>query len=85
MAVWLKKSLKMPTANSMSRTTQSSRSSKVTAIGVDIWPASKIVLDAAAKKYGKTIEWKEVLAGQKAFDETGEWLPSRPSPTSAST
>src|SRR6204780_3854837 len=44
-------------------------------IGVDIWPASKLVLDAAAKKYGKTIEWKEVLAGQKAFDETGEWLP----------
>ncbi|MGC1419499.1 MAG: NADP-dependent isocitrate dehydrogenase [Acidimicrobiales bacterium] len=44
-------------------------------IGVDIWPASQLVLDAAAKKYGKTIEWKEVLAGQKAFDETGDWLP----------
>jgi isocitrate dehydrogenase len=44
-------------------------------IGVDIWPASKLVLDAAAQKYGKTIEWKEVLAGQKAFDETGNWLP----------
>jgi isocitrate dehydrogenase len=43
--------------------------------GVDIWPAAKLVLDAAAKKYGKTIEWKEVLAGQKAFDETGDWLP----------
>ncbi|HEY1826153.1 MAG TPA: NADP-dependent isocitrate dehydrogenase [Acidimicrobiales bacterium] len=43
--------------------------------GVDIWPAAKLVLDAAAKKYDKTIEWKEVLAGQKAFDETGEWLP----------
>src|ERR1035437_2529424 len=43
-------------------------------IGVDIWPASKLVLDAAAKKYDKTIEWKEVLAGQKAFDETGEWM-----------
>jgi isocitrate dehydrogenase len=43
--------------------------------GVDIWPAAKVVLDAAAKKYGKTIEWKEVLAGQKAFDETGDWLP----------
>ncbi len=43
--------------------------------GVDIWPAAKLVLDAAAKKYGNTIEWKEVLAGQKAFDETGEWLP----------
>jgi isocitrate dehydrogenase len=43
--------------------------------GVDIWPAAKLVLDAAAKKHGKTIEWKEVLAGQKAFDETGDWLP----------
>jgi isocitrate dehydrogenase len=45
--------------------------------GVDIWPAAKLVLDAAAKKYGKTIEWKEVLAGQKAFDETGNWLPDQ--------
>jgi isocitrate dehydrogenase len=44
-------------------------------IGVDIWPAAKLVLDAAAKKHGKVIEWKEVLAGQKAFDETGDWLP----------
>jgi isocitrate dehydrogenase len=43
--------------------------------GVDIWPASRLVLDAAAKKHGKTITWQEVLAGQKAFDETGEWLP----------
>ena len=43
--------------------------------GVDIWPAAKLVLDAAAKKQGKTIEWKEVLAGQKAFDNTGNWLP----------
>ena len=43
--------------------------------GVDIWPAAKLVLDAAAKKYGKTIEWKEVLAGEKAFNETGNWLP----------
>jgi isocitrate dehydrogenase len=43
--------------------------------GVDIWPASRLVLDAAAKKHGKTITWGEVLAGQKAFDETGEWLP----------
>ena len=46
-------------------------------IGVDIWPAAKLVLDAAAKKYGKNIEWKEVLAGQKAFDETGDWLPDQ--------
>jgi isocitrate dehydrogenase len=43
--------------------------------GVDIWPAAKLVLDAAGKKHGKTIAWKEVLAGQKAFDQTGDWLP----------
>ncbi|MDQ1391790.1 MAG: isocitrate dehydrogenase [Acidimicrobiaceae bacterium] len=43
--------------------------------GVDIWPAAQSVLDAAAAKYGKTIAWKEVLAGQKAYDETGGWLP----------
>jgi len=43
--------------------------------GVDIWPAAKLVLDAAAAKYGRTIEWKEVLAGEKAFNETGDWLP----------
>jgi isocitrate dehydrogenase len=43
--------------------------------GVDIWPASQMVFDAAAAKHGKTIQWKEVLAGQKAFDATGDWLP----------
>ncbi|MEO9223897.1 MAG: isocitrate dehydrogenase (NADP(+)) [Acidimicrobiales bacterium] len=43
--------------------------------GVDIWPASQIVFDAAAAKHGKKIAWKEVLAGEKAFKETGEWLP----------
>jgi len=43
--------------------------------GVDIWPAAKLVLDAASQKHGKTIEWKEVLAGEKAFNETGNWLP----------
>ena len=43
--------------------------------GVDIWPAAKLVLDAAAKKHGKSIAWKEVLAGEKAFNETGDWLP----------
>src|SRR6478609_339537 len=43
--------------------------------GVDIWPAAKHVLDAASGKHGKTIAWQEVLAGQKAFDETGDWLP----------
>nr|WP_263313031.1 NADP-dependent isocitrate dehydrogenase [Mammaliicoccus sp. Marseille-Q6498] len=47
-------------------------------IGPDIWNAASRVLDAAVEKaYNgeKKIEWKEVLAGQKAFDETGEWLP----------
>lgn len=43
--------------------------------GVDIWPAAQLVFDAAAKKHGKQIAWQEVLAGQKAYDETGEWLP----------
>jgi len=43
--------------------------------GVDIWPAAKLVLDAAAKKHGRTIEWLEVLAGEKAFNNTGDWLP----------
>src|SRR5256885_2359644 len=42
--------------------------------GVDIWPAAQKVMDAAAAKHGKKISWKEVLAGQKAFDETGSWL-----------
>jgi isocitrate dehydrogenase len=44
--------------------------------GVDIWPAAKLVLDAAAAKHAHKIAWTEVLAGQKAFDATGEWLPS---------
>jgi isocitrate dehydrogenase len=43
--------------------------------GVDIWPAAKMVLDAAAARHGRRVEWKEVLAGQRAYDETGEWLP----------
>ena len=43
--------------------------------GVDIWPAAKLVLDAAAARHGHRIEWKEVLAGEKAFNETGNWLP----------
>lgn len=45
-------------------------------IGVDIWPAAQKVFDAAAKRNGKQIAWKEVLAGEKAQKETGEWLPS---------
>lgn len=45
-------------------------------IGVDIWPAARSVLDAAAGRHGRRIAWREVLAGQKAYDETGEWLPA---------
>lgn len=47
-------------------------------IGPDIWAASERVLNAAVEKaYGgeKKIVWKEVLAGEKAFNQTGEWLP----------
>lgn len=47
-------------------------------VGPDIWSAAQKVLDAAvAKAYGgvKKIVWKEVLAGQKAFDATGSYLP----------
>jgi isocitrate dehydrogenase len=43
--------------------------------GVDIWPAAKMVLDAAVAKHGKRIEWLEVLAGEKAHRESGDWLP----------
>ncbi len=46
--------------------------------GPDIWRASVRVFDAAvAKAYGgkKAIAWKEVLAGEKAFTQTGQWLP----------
>src|SRR6202034_61896 len=44
-------------------------------IGVDIWPASRLGLDAAREKNGRRVEWMEVLAGEKAFKSTGEWLP----------
>ncbi len=46
--------------------------------GPDIWAASVRVLDAAVEKaYGgdRKIVWKEVLAGEKAFNVTGNWLP----------
>ncbi len=46
--------------------------------GVDIWPASKLVFDKAVEKAynGKRkINWKEVLAGEKAFNKTGNWMP----------
>ncbi|MDI7740471.1 NADP-dependent isocitrate dehydrogenase [Lysinibacillus fusiformis] len=47
-------------------------------IGPDIWAAASRVIDAAVDKaYNgeKKIEWLEVLAGEKAFNQTGEWLP----------
>ena len=47
-------------------------------IGPDIWKASVRVFDAAIEKAyegKKKIEWLEVLAGEKAFDQTGEWMP----------
>ncbi len=46
--------------------------------GPDIWRATRIVIDAIVDKtYGgkRKIEWKEILAGEKAFKETGKWLP----------
>jgi isocitrate dehydrogenase len=47
-------------------------------IGPDIWAAASKVLQAAVNKaYNgeRELVWKEVLAGEKAFNETGEWLP----------
>lgn len=47
--------------------------------GPDIWRASVRVFDAAvAAAYGprRKIHWMEILAGQKAFDKTGEWMPA---------
>jgi isocitrate dehydrogenase len=48
-------------------------------IGPDVWGASRRVMDAAVEKcYGgrRKIEWKEMLAGEKSFNQTGEWLPA---------
>tara|TARA_B100000003_G_scaffold86934_1_gene77907 strand:+ start:815 stop:2041 length:1227 start_codon:yes stop_codon:yes gene_type:complete len=47
-------------------------------IGIDIWSASRLVFDAAVQKAykgEKKIFWKEVLAGEKAYNNTGDWLP----------
>jgi isocitrate dehydrogenase len=46
--------------------------------GPDIWRASQHVLDSAvAKAYGgkRKINWKEVMAGEKSFKQSGNWLP----------
>ncbi len=48
-------------------------------IGPDIWAAAVRVFDAAVKKAysgSRKIEWMEVLAGEKAYKTTGEWLPA---------
>ena len=48
-------------------------------IGPDIWAASRRIFDAAIEKAydgSRSITWLEALAGQKAFDEVGEWLPT---------
>lgn len=48
-------------------------------IGPDVWTASRRVLDAAVEiTYNgkRKIEWKEMLAGEKAFNQTGQWLPA---------
>ena len=47
-------------------------------IGPDLWKAAVRVFDGAVDKaYGgkRKINWMEILAGQKAFDQTGSWLP----------
>ena len=48
--------------------------------GPDIWKATQPVLEAAVQRaYAgqKKIEWLEVLAGEKAFNQTGQWLPEK--------
>jgi isocitrate dehydrogenase len=47
--------------------------------GRDIWKASRRVFDAAVQKpYGgkRSVEWLEVFAGEKAFNQFGDWLPA---------
>ena len=48
-------------------------------IGPEIWKVAQEVFDTAVEKaYSgqRKIEWKEMLAGEKAFNQTGEWLPA---------
>lgn len=48
-------------------------------IGPDIWRAARLVMDSAIHKVyagGRRINWLEVLAGEKSFQESGNWLPS---------
>ena len=47
-------------------------------VGAEVTPSMQAVVNAAVRKsYGdrRGIEWKEVLAGERAFHETGSWLP----------
>ena len=49
-------------------------------IGADIWAVASMVFDSAVEKaYDglKSIQWLEVLAGEKSFNENGEWLPQK--------
>lgn len=48
-------------------------------VGQDIWKSARMIFDKAvevAYQGKRQIIWQEVLAGKKAFDETGDWLPS---------
>lgn len=48
-------------------------------VGQDIWKSARMIFDKAvevAYQGKRQITWQEVLAGKKAFDETGDWLPS---------
>ena len=49
-------------------------------VGAEITPVcQRIVDEAVGRAYGgqRVIEWKEVLAGEKAFKQIGSWLPAR--------
>ncbi len=48
-------------------------------VGQDIWKNARVIFDTAVEKaYNgqKKVEWLEVLAGKKSFNQTGEWLPT---------
>ena len=47
-------------------------------VGPECWAASKAIFDAAVEQVSggtKKVLWKELLAAEKAFRQTGEWLP----------
>ncbi len=49
-------------------------------IGPDIWKTTKLIIDQSVDRAfdgSKKIVWTELLAGEKAFNQTGEWLPNR--------